>query len=156
MPQIVGKDLCRRHTSLGAEALHLRPDLFSGQALPASGEKDLTGGDLIFPCVFQQLPAESAREQNGADLSLERNLCPPLPRGLHRDAADLADPNARRTDGLQHQGQSHSSQCAGGTEQAVIFPLRQLPARISKQPPLDPQELQPAVLPPQKEAPALR
>ena len=77
--QVVGEDLGGLHPRPGAQGLHLRPDLFPGQAPSASGEKDLTGGDFLSPGVFEQLPAQLARQQDGADLALEGDLRPAQP-----------------------------------------------------------------------------
>lgn len=49
MAQVVGKDLADRHPRRPGVALHLRPQLFSGEAFAASGEKDLAGGGFL-PC----------------------------------------------------------------------------------------------------------
>lgn len=57
MPQIVRKYLRRLYPSFSADALHLRPDLSPGQALPAFGKKYLTRGGLVFPGVLSQFPA---------------------------------------------------------------------------------------------------
>ena len=70
VPQIVGKDLSRRHTGGAAQPLHLRPDLCAGQPFSASGEKDLAGGDFLFPGVLQQPTAQSVRKKNSPDLAL--------------------------------------------------------------------------------------
>ena len=63
MAQIVWEYLRRIHASLLAERLHFRPDLLSGQALSASGEEYLAGGDFLFLRVFQQFSAQLARQQ---------------------------------------------------------------------------------------------
>ena len=70
VPQIVGKDLSRRHTGGAAQPLHLRPNLCAGQPFSASGEKDLAGGDFLFPGVLQQPAAQSVRKKNSTDLAL--------------------------------------------------------------------------------------
>ena len=54
--QVVGKDLAPRHPGVLTQGLHLRPNLAAVQGFPASGAKDLPGGDLLFPGVFLQLP----------------------------------------------------------------------------------------------------
>ena len=46
--QVVGKYFSGFHVGHTAQLLHFQPDLFPGQTLAASGEKDLTGGGFIF------------------------------------------------------------------------------------------------------------
>ena len=64
VPQIVGEDLIRRHAGSAAQPLHLRPDLPSGQAPSASGEKNLAGGVFLRFGVLFQLPAQFPRQEN--------------------------------------------------------------------------------------------
>ena len=70
VPQIVGEDLIRRHAGSAAQPLHLRPNLAAGQPFSAFGEKDLAGGDFLFPGVLQQPTAQSVRKKNSTDLAL--------------------------------------------------------------------------------------
>lgn len=74
MPQVVGEHLSGFHIGHAAQLLHFQPDLFSGQTLPASGEKDLTGGGFIFPGKCKQFSAQPGGKQNGADFSLQGNF----------------------------------------------------------------------------------
>ena len=82
----------------------ISPYLFSGERCPASGEKDLAGGDFIFSGIFQKLAAKLARQEDGADLALERYLYLPAPGGIHGEVSHLADPDASATDALHQQG----------------------------------------------------
>ena len=82
--QVVGEHLAGLHPRPAAQELHLRPDLLSGQTAPASGEKDLAGGDLFLSGVLQKPAAQLPREQDGAHLPLQADLRPPPAGGLHR------------------------------------------------------------------------
>ena len=150
VPQVVGKDLGGLHPGPGAQRLHLRPDLPAGKAAAASGEKDLAGGGLLLPGVLQQLPAQLAGQQDGADLALQADHGPACQGGFHREIADLADPDAGGADGLQQQGQPLPAQGAGGAQQAVVLLPGQVPAVIPEQPPLDAQRADPQLRPAQK------
>ena len=70
MPEIMGKYLGGLHIGFLTEPLHLRPDLASPHGLSASGEKNLAGGDFLFPGVLQQPTAQSVRKKNSPDLAL--------------------------------------------------------------------------------------
>ena len=82
MPQVVGEHLGGRDPSQLADRFHLCPDLLSGQPCTVSGEKDLAGDGLLLFGVLQELFAQLARQQDGADLAFERDLGPSLTRGL--------------------------------------------------------------------------
>ena len=70
MAKVVGKDLAGRDPRRLAQPLHLRPDLTAAEGRPVSGEKDLAGGDFLFPGVLQQPTAQSVRKKNSTDLAL--------------------------------------------------------------------------------------
>lgn len=61
--QVVGKYFLGFHVGHTAQLLHFQPDLFPGQTLAASGEKDLTGGGFIFFGKGEQLSAQPGGEQ---------------------------------------------------------------------------------------------
>ena len=60
--EVVGEDFPRCDAGLFAEGFHLGPDLFPIDGFTASGEENLAGSDFLFPGVFEELPAEFARE----------------------------------------------------------------------------------------------
>ena len=100
MTQIVGVDLSRVYPRFFAHGLHLRPDLPAGQGLAFGREEQRPGGDLLLSGVFEKLPAQLAGEHDDPDLPLEGDLRPALPRRLHGDILNLADPDAGGADGL--------------------------------------------------------
>ena len=71
MAQVVREDLGGGHPGSEAQALHLRPDLPPGQRLAAFGEEDLAGSGFLLSGVLEQLAAQLAGEEDGADLALE-------------------------------------------------------------------------------------
>ena len=85
VPQVMREHLARRDACFFAECLHLRPNLLPRKSRPVSGEKDLAGDGFFFFFLLEQLFAQLARQQNRADLALERDVRPALPRGLDRD-----------------------------------------------------------------------
>ena len=151
VPQIVGEHLGGLHPRRPAQALHLRPDLGPGQTFSASGEKNLPGGDFLLLGVLQQLAAEFAGNEDGADLALQGDLRPPRFCRLHRDVPHLADPDAGAADGLHHQGQPVSALRLGGADQPRICTPVQLPPPVPEGPPLELQKFDPLV-PPAPEA----
>ena len=52
VPEIVREHLALFHSRFGTDGFHLGPDLASAQTPPASGEKDLPGGDFLFLAYF--------------------------------------------------------------------------------------------------------
>ena len=84
MPEVVGENLGGLHPGFGAQRFHFPPDLAAGDRLSASGEKNLSGGGFLFPGVFQQLPAELGREEDGADFAFQADLRPPALHGPPR------------------------------------------------------------------------
>lgn len=69
MAKVVGKDLAGRDPRRLAQPLHLRPDLTAAEGRPVSGEKDLAGSGFLLFGVFQQLAAQLAGDEDGADLA---------------------------------------------------------------------------------------
>ncbi len=98
--QVVGKHLGGFHLRVFTKRFHLCPDLPSGQTLSVSGEKYLTGDDFFLFGILLQLPAQLAREQNGANLPLQRNLRMTVLDCAQRDVFHLADTDARGADGF--------------------------------------------------------
>ena len=94
MPEIMGKYLGGLHIGFLTEPLHLSPDLASPHGLSASGEKNLARGDFLLFRVFQQPPAQLSRQQDGADLALQRDGGTAFLCRLHGDIAHLADSDA--------------------------------------------------------------
>ena len=137
VPQVVGEHLGGRHPRPGAQGFYLRPDLPAGKTGSASGEKDLAGGGVLFFGVLQQLPAQLARQQDGADFALQAHLRPAPPGRLHGEVAHLAHPDAGGADGLQQQGQPLPAQGPGRVQQAAVLRPRQLPAGVPEQLALD-------------------
>ena len=84
MPEVVRKDFRAFHPGFFAQHFHLPPDLAAGDRLSASGEKNLSGGGFLLPGVFQQLPAELGREEDGADFAFQADLRPPALHGPPR------------------------------------------------------------------------
>ena len=150
VPQVVGKDLAGGHPGMAAQVFHLRPDLAAGQALSASGEKNLTGGGFLRPGVLFQLPAQLARQQNGAQLALQGDIRLPGPGGLYGDIPHFAHPDARGADGLQQQSQPFPAQGVGGVQQPLVLLPGQLPPVVPEQLPLELQGLDFTVLPAQE------
>lgn len=83
MPQIMGKDLRSRHARFFAQSFQDPPDGLSGEGPAVFGEEDLTGGDFLFSGEPEQLPAQFFGQEDGADFSLQRDIGPPGPTGLH-------------------------------------------------------------------------
>ena len=151
MPQVVGEHLGGRDPSQLADRFHLCPDLLSGQPCTVSGEKDLAGSGFLFFGVFQQLFAQLARQQDGADLAFERDLGPALACGLDRDILHLGDADAGGADGFHEQGKAFLTLGVGGLDQTDIFFFCQLPVRAAEEAALEFQSIDPAVLPAQKD-----
>lgn len=101
--EIMGEDLGGFHSGFLAKPLHLRPDLASPHGLSASGEKNLARGDFLLFRVFQHPPAQLSRQQDGADLSLQRDGGTAFLCRLHGDIAHLADSDAGGADRLHDQ-----------------------------------------------------
>lgn len=91
--QVVWEHLGGRHLRLFADGFHLGPDLPPGHTFTGSGAKYLTGTDVLFFRVFQELAAQLAGQQDGADLPFQRDLRPPRLSGLHGDIPHLRDPD---------------------------------------------------------------
>ena len=87
----------------------------------------------MFSGILQQLPAQSAGNENGTDLALQGDLRPSLPGGLHSDIPHLADPDAAGTDGLHQQGKALLPLGPGVGEQAVVLLTGQFPAVLPDQ-----------------------
>ena len=100
--------------------------------------------------VFQQLAAQLTRQKDGANLALEGDFRLPGPGRLHGEVFDLADPDAGGADGLDQQGQPRfpPGPCRGG--EGVVVGPGQVPAFVPEHPPLESEELDPAVLPAQE------
>ena len=150
VPQIVGEHFGGLHARPTAEGLHLCPDLLAEQVLSASGEKDLPGGGFVFSGILQQLPAQSAGNENGTDLALQGDLRSSLPGGLRSDIPHLADPDAGGTDGLLQQSKALLPPGPGVGEQAVVLLTGQFPAVLPEQAVLELQELHAACILAQK------
>ena len=145
--QVVGKHLGRRHPRPFADGLHLRPDLAAGHPLSGPGEKNLTGAGFLLFRVFQQFPAQLARQQDSADLPLQRDLCPSSLDGFHRDIPDLGNPDAGGTDGLHQQGQPFLALGVGSFQQADILISGKFPVPVPEYPALDTHGLDPQSIP---------
>ena len=143
----MGKHLLRRHARLGAQALHLRPNLRAAQRAAAFGEEDRAKGDFVFPGEFQEPPTETGGKENRAEFSLQRNVRAAPSGRFHRDIADLAHPNPGSADRFHQQRQPFPALCAGGTDKAAVLRAAQLPLRRAKAAVLEPQRAHPAVLP---------
>lgn len=81
--QVVGEHFRGRHPSLAAQGFHLCPNLLAGEGLSVSGAKHRAGSGFFFFGVLQQLFPQLAGDEDGAYLSLEGNLRPAFPQGLH-------------------------------------------------------------------------
>ena len=103
MAKVVGKDLAGRDPRRLAQPLHLRPDLTAAEGRPVSGEKDLAGSGFLLFGVFQQLAAQLAGDEDGADLAFQGDLRPARSGRLHGNILHLADPDAGGADGLHQQ-----------------------------------------------------
>ena len=70
VPQVMGKDLPRRHSCLPAQALHLPPQVGPVQRLAASCDQHRPGDDAVGFGVLPQPLAQLAREVHLTGLSL--------------------------------------------------------------------------------------
>ena len=92
--QVVGVYLPPLHAGQSAQLFHFGPDLFPVHSHTALGDEDLTRGDFVFFGVFLQLAAQAVRQQDGADIPLQRDFRRPGTDRLHRDVFHLADLDA--------------------------------------------------------------
>ena len=150
MPQIVGKHLAPLHPGPAAEGFHLCPNLAPAQPPTASGEKDFTGGDFLFPGVFQKLAAELPRQQDGPELALEGDGSLSCPGSLYGDVPHLRHPDASGADGLDEEGQAVPAQGLGGFHQAGVVFSGQVSGGAAEHSALDAEVLDLAVGPAQK------
>ena len=91
--QVVGIYLPPLHACCFAQCFHFGPDLLPIHSHTALGDEDLTRGDFLLSGIFLQLAAQAVRQQDGADLPLQRDLRHPGTDRLHRDVFHLADPD---------------------------------------------------------------
>lgn len=145
MAKVVGKDLAGRDPRRLAQPLHLRPDLTAAEGRPVSGEKDLAGSGFLLFGVFQQLAAQLAGDEDGADLAFQGDLRPARSGRLHGNILHLADPDAGGADGLHQQSQPRFVLRLCRSGEGVVVGPGQVPAVIPEHPPLDLEKLHPAV-----------
>ena len=148
--EIVRENLPRLHAGLFADGLHLRPNLLARQRTTASGEKHLTGGDFLFSGVFEELPAELAGDEDGADFALQGDFRLARLCRCHGDIPHFTDPDARGADGLHEQGQALFSRFLCRSNQPFILLFCEFLVGLPEQAALEPQMLHPAVLPAHK------
>ena len=70
VPQIVGKHFAGADASLGAESLHLCPDIAPVHGPPAFRDKDWAAGKSALPDILAQLAAEFSGQGYCANFSL--------------------------------------------------------------------------------------
>ena len=104
----------------------------------------------MFSGVFQQFAAKLARQQDGANFSLEGDLGPTPLGGLHGDIPHLGHPDTGSADGLHQQGQPllPTRSCRG--QQPLVLLAGQFTACVAEQAALDFQKFCPALVPAQK------
>lgn len=85
MTQIVREYLRRLHPGFCTEFFHFPPNLITSQRFSVSCEKSLAGDDFLFFSISEQLSAQLARQKNGADFALQRNVSTPFHRRFYGD-----------------------------------------------------------------------
>lgn len=105
---------------------------------------------LIFPGKFDQLPAQLSRQEDSADLPLQRDVRPAGPGCLQGDIGDLPHPDAGGAHGLHQQRQLFPALVPGSGQEFFVLLVGQLPAGVPEHPPLNLQIPGPASLPAQK------
>ena len=71
------------------EFFHIGPDFIARNGCTTCCEKDLTAGDFLLLGVFQQLAAQLAGDEDGADLTFEVDVGAFVLRGFDGDGAEL-------------------------------------------------------------------
>ena len=95
--------------------------------------------------VFQQLAAQLAGDEDGADLAFQGDLRPARSGRLHGNILHLADPDAGGADGLHQQCQPRFVLRLCRSGEGVVVGPGQVPAVIPEHSPLDLEKLHPAV-----------
>ena len=134
MAQVMRKHFRWRYSCSYTKCFHLGPDLPPRYSLSAFGEKDLTGSDFLFFSIFQQLPAELSRDQNGADFSFQRDLRTPSFDSLHRQIFYFGDTYSCGADAFNQKSQTFLTKSLRCLQQSNVFFLCEFPFRIPKHP----------------------
>ena len=150
VPEVVGKDLPRRHPGLPAETFHLPPEVGPVQWPAVLGDKQGPGTDVDSLGVVQQPPPELPGEVDLPRLALVGDDCLPGPYRLQGEESKLADPDAGGADGLHGQEQPLLLVPPGGGEEPLVLPGGELSGLVPAELSLDREPPEAAVRPAQK------
>lgn len=137
MTQIMRKNLCRRHTRIGAERFHHLPYIAAVKRFAAARHKHRTAPYAVLLHILPQHFAEFTRQKNCAHFSFAVYIRLAVNDRFHRDKTQLTHAESAAAQSLQHIIQTAVISALCRREQTHIFVSREFPVFVREYPPLN-------------------